>query len=253
MAASRSGPLPACRLTGDDLARVASVFADLAAGSEGPDNPIFRFETPNATYSYDTFALQSRRVSQRDVAAVEMIARNDTGDRARLFMDLEEGPLGLQVAGVQAPTSRSRLEVDGDESVVHQFWDEIVGIVQPRRSRLAAAAQHPALALPVLLLLVLTVIFLPAITATRMGMKSTNPAANSIFIVGLVLGLALLITTVTFRAPDKMWPKIAVEGWGRYERRRRTIGTWMFAIGTGLVVWLISLGLSVLVPALSGR
>jgi hypothetical protein len=134
MTARRSPTFPVCRLSSEGAHKLADIFVEIAStATSEEDNPIFRFETLPGTYTYDTFTAQSRRWSQREVTAIEMVAKNDQV-WARLYLDLEEGPVIVREQGQPPVKVRSRLEVEGDEDAAFLVWGQILDIVAFRSS-----------------------------------------------------------------------------------------------------------------------
>lgn len=135
MTARRSGSFPVCRLTSEDAHRLADIFEGSAATAEAKTTPSFRFETLSGTFTYDTFTAQSRRWSQREVKAIEMVAKGNSV-WARLYLDLEDGGKIVYPTGQNVSEVRSKLEVEGDEEDVFQAWDQIMAVVAYRGSAL---------------------------------------------------------------------------------------------------------------------
>jgi hypothetical protein len=227
-----------CRLTGDDLFKLSSVFTELAGKKGSDDNPVFRFETSAAAFSYNDFGIQSRRASQRDVRAIEMLARSAKA-KARLYLDIEEGTTLFATVrqGSSAPVAvRSVLEVEGDEADVFPLWDELMSIARQRPSR-TASLMNSGVEFAIFLGLTVVPMVLALYTIARLRITGTIQTNLTV----LSAALALVFAVVTLNAVQILWPRISIEGWGRFERTRATIRNWGVVIVGGLVVWSLTL------------
>jgi hypothetical protein len=226
-------------MTSDDLAKVADVFLELSRSSRGPDNPIFRFETPWSTHTQDSPIVQSRYFSQIDVTAIEMIA-SGKGVHARVYIDLEEGPALPQEPN--APNViRSRIEIEGDEKAVFDLWSDLNAIVEPRRSQFADFMNATPIAIVVLLATLMVVMLPPLLTAQRLhlsGDLSTLVTVGTV-VITFVIGAGI----IALHVPSVLWPRVAIQGWGRLERSRATFQWWTGGIALALVSWAIGLAI----------
>jgi len=237
--ARRSCPLPAVRLSVDDLQRLAEVFTELSEEERSSSNPVFRFETTGGTFISDTLSIESARVAPQEVKAIEMRA-SGRGQAARLYLDLEESAVPA-LPGSSTPDAgvSSFLEVEGNEAGVGQVWNDLLALVGKRTWKAPAPLKGP---LPVLAWLVLTgaAVALPILTQLPIGKMQTFLFA---LVVSMVLGLVVGAYLLPSRVLALFWPRVTVAGWGRLEGRRGMQRWWTAFIALTLVVWSVGLAL----------
>lgn len=212
---------------------------ELGKSQPGPDNPIFRFETPWGSHTQGSPVVQSRYFSQIDVTAIEMIA-SGTGVHARVYIDLEEGPL-LPQEPKAANVIRSRMEIEGDEKAVFDLWHDLNAIVQLRRSRSADLMNDPLSAVFLFFGGLVVVLGLPVLTAQRLHLTGNQLTQVALGIA--LAAVAIFVVALVLRVPTVLWPRIAIQGWGRLERSRATFQWWSGGIVLGIVGWAVGLAI----------